>query len=147
MALPFLSSSYTCGFSSYCNNRNCIDPQKSEGNRRRATEVRMKQGKRIMASSIARELLQKWGKGHAICPFSALKMSTKIFFGDDPLGKVVVLFMVQMIVMSLASKLVYFLLRPLKQPKFVWNVLAGILISPYITGRKYLLQKKALPGT
>ncbi|OWM89559.1 cation/H(+) antiporter 15-like [Punica granatum] len=101
-----------------------------------------------MGSPVARELFShnaKAGHSQAICLLHAPKSSSGIFFGDDPLDKIFVLFMVQMIVMSLASRLVYLLLRPLKQPKFVCNTLAGILISPYITGRRYILQKHPFP--
>lgn len=61
-----------------------------------------------------------------LCTSYTDKVSRGIFFGDDPLEKAFMVFLLQVIAMSLASHLIYYLLRPLKQPKFVCNVLVRI---------------------
>ncbi|KAL5734431.1 hypothetical protein ACOSP7_032292 [Xanthoceras sorbifolium] len=45
------------------------------------------------------------------------------------------LFMIQLILAFSFSRLIYFVLRPLKQPKFVCDVLCGIILGPSVMGR------------
>ncbi|KAL5732948.1 hypothetical protein ACOSQ2_032640 [Xanthoceras sorbifolium] len=40
-----------------------------------------------------------------------------------------------MFISRMSSRLIYFILRPLKQPKFVCDVLSGILLGPSVMGR------------
>ncbi|KAK4835848.1 hypothetical protein QYF36_015253 [Acer negundo] len=55
-----------------------------------------------------------------------------IWFGDDPIDRVFSIVMLQIILMFLFSRLMYFVLRPLKQPRFICNLLAGIILGPSV---------------
>ncbi|KAK3229736.1 hypothetical protein Dsin_001617 [Dipteronia sinensis] len=46
-----------------------------------------------------------------------------IWFGNDPTDRAFSIVMLQIILMFLFSRLMYFVLRPLKQPRFICNLL------------------------
>ncbi|KAK4778363.1 hypothetical protein SAY87_018550 [Trapa incisa] len=83
-------------------------------------------------------------KGPMICTMDSGVSSRGIFYEDNPLQKSSNVFMLQIILLILAHRIVYFLLRPLKQTKFVCSVLAGILIGPQVLGRLHVFGKKGL---
>ncbi|KAJ0045317.1 hypothetical protein Pint_06588 [Pistacia integerrima] len=53
------------------------------------------------------------------------------FRDKDDNTSVLLVFMLQVILAFVTSRLVYFVLRPLKQPYFVCNVLSGIILGPF----------------
>lgn len=58
-----------------------------------------------------------------------------IFYDENPLNFLYPVFMLQVILAFFISWLVYFALRPLRQPRFVCNILAGIILGPSVLGR------------
>ncbi|KAK7305925.1 hypothetical protein VNO77_43838 [Canavalia gladiata] len=58
-----------------------------------------------------------------------------IFFGDRPLDFVLPVTLCQLCIVIVFSRALYFLLRPMKTPKFTCNVLGGILLGPSFLGR------------
>ncbi|XP_050211968.2 cation/H(+) antiporter 15-like [Mercurialis annua] len=58
-----------------------------------------------------------------------------IFFGGSPMDSLFGVFMAQAILAFVVSRLVYFLLRPLRQPRIVCNILAGVIMGPSVLGR------------
>lgn len=70
-----------------------------------------------------RELgLLKSVKGPMVCAARNGSFSRGIFYNEDPLQKSYNVFVLQVILLILAHRIVYFLLRPLKQTKFVCSV-------------------------
>ncbi|KAK7311183.1 hypothetical protein RJT34_09152 [Clitoria ternatea] len=69
-----------------------------------------------------------------------------IFFGDRPFDFVLPITLCQIIVFILISRALYFLLRPLKTPKFVCNVLGGIVLGPSCLGRNEAYWKALFPA-
>ncbi|KAH7548297.1 hypothetical protein JRO89_XS14G0097500 [Xanthoceras sorbifolium] len=68
--------------------------------------------------------------------------SKGIWFGDDPTHHVFPNIMLQIILMFFLSRIVYIVLRPLKQPKFICNALAGIILGPSVlSGDKAFLNR------
>ncbi|KAK0591792.1 hypothetical protein LWI29_008186 [Acer saccharum] len=62
--------------------------------------------------------------------------SKGIWFEDYLSNTIFPLFMVQLILSFFFSKLIYYVLRPLKQPKFVSDVLTGMILGPSVMGCK-----------
>ncbi|KAL5824527.1 hypothetical protein ACOSQ3_020590 [Xanthoceras sorbifolium] len=64
----------------------------------------------------------------------------------NPADYVFSFFMFQSILLFVISRLLHFLLRPLKQPKFVCDMLTGFILGPSVLGRdKSMLEKIFLP--
>ncbi|TXG50041.1 hypothetical protein EZV62_025916 [Acer yangbiense] len=61
--------------------------------------------------------------------------SKGIWFEDYLSNTIFPQFMVQLILSFFFSKLIYYVLRPLKQPKFVSDVLTGMILGPSVMGR------------
>ncbi|KAK6234399.1 hypothetical protein QUC31_006805 [Theobroma cacao] len=58
-----------------------------------------------------------------------------VFASGNPLDYIVPVFMLQVILSVVISRVIYIVLRPLKQPKLVCNILAGIILGPSVLGR------------
>ncbi|KAJ9160393.1 hypothetical protein P3X46_025798 [Hevea brasiliensis] len=63
------------------------------------------------------------------------KLTHSIFYKQNPLDFVFPVLMLQIISAFFLSRLIYFVLRPLRQPKMVCNILAGIILGPSVLGR------------
>ncbi|OWM87385.1 hypothetical protein CDL15_Pgr022496 [Punica granatum] len=63
-----------------------------------------------------------------------------ILYGDNPLKHSFPLFIAQIALAQLASHAIYFLLKPLRQPRFVCSLLGGIFLGPSVLGhgKRYL---------
>ncbi|EOY17661.1 Cation/H+ exchanger - like 7 [Theobroma cacao] len=72
--------------------------------------------------------------------------SKGIWYGENPLDYFIPLAMFQIILFFILSRAVYFLLRPLKQPKVVCNVLTGLLLGPSVLGRYTTLMDNLYPA-
>ncbi|XP_031253664.1 cation/H(+) antiporter 15-like [Pistacia vera] len=69
-------------------------------------------------------------------PFAERHSSTNVF----------PIFMIQVIFFFLTSQFFYFILRPLKQPKTVCNLLSGMILGPSVLGRNKKLWDKLFPA-
>ncbi|KAF3433334.1 hypothetical protein FNV43_RR24436 [Rhamnella rubrinervis] len=87
-----------------------------------------------------------WYKGHrVICSPEKRVRSGGIFNGDNPFDYVFPVFIAQVILVTSFSRIFYFLLRPFKQPKFVSNILGGIVLGPSVLGRSQRFREIIFP--
>ncbi|RWV92579.1 hypothetical protein GW17_00045031 [Ensete ventricosum] len=59
----------------------------------------------------------------------AKPFSNGVFYHEEPLRDAIPLFMLQIIITVLTSRIIYFLLRPLRQPRIVCDIIGGILLG------------------
>ncbi|XP_031378492.1 cation/H(+) antiporter 15-like [Punica granatum] len=83
-------------------------------------------------------------EGPSICEVAVTSSPRGIFYKENPLLESYNLFALQIILLVLAYRAVYFLLRPLKQTKFVCSVVAGILIGPNMLGKLHIFGERGL---
>ncbi|RRT62857.1 hypothetical protein BHM03_00021366 [Ensete ventricosum] len=55
-----------------------------------------------------------------------------VFYGDDPFGHVMPLFMLHIVVIVFTSRAVYLLLRPLRQPRLVCDIIVMLLSISFL---------------
>ncbi|XP_021654449.2 cation/H(+) antiporter 15-like [Hevea brasiliensis] len=65
---------------------------------------------------------------------------------DNPLKFIFPVLMLQIILAFVLSRLIYLLFRPLRQSKFVCNVLAGIILGPSVLGRNKKFMETFYPA-
>ncbi|XP_021819996.1 cation/H(+) antiporter 15-like [Prunus avium] len=68
------------------------------------------------------------------CMLVHASSSRGIWFGENPFDDPYPLMLAQIILVVLTSRLLYFLLRPLGQTKFVCNLLSGIILGSSVLG-------------
>ncbi|PNY15436.1 cation H(+) antiporter 15-like protein, partial [Trifolium pratense] len=68
-----------------------------------------------------------------------------IFLGDNPFDFALPATLFQLIIIILISQTLYFLLRPLRTPKFICSVLGGIILGPSCLGRYEVYWKSLFP--
>ncbi|KAK4792192.1 hypothetical protein SAY86_022627 [Trapa natans] len=82
--------------------------------------------------------------GPMVCAPSSNGVSRGVFFNENPLKESFNVFILQVILLSVAYKIVHHFLRPLKQTSFVCSVLAGVLMGPHLLGRLNIFGKAGL---
>ncbi|TKY47587.1 Cation/H(+) antiporter 15 [Spatholobus suberectus] len=68
-----------------------------------------------------------------------------IFLGDRPFDFVLPVTLCQLFIVIIISRTLCFLLRPLKTPKFICNVLGGIILGPTFLGRNKMYWQALFP--
>ncbi|XP_034687657.1 cation/H(+) antiporter 24-like [Vitis riparia] len=68
--------------------------------------------------------------------------SIGIFYGENPLQTPFSLLLLEMSLVILLSRLVRFLLKPLRQPRVVSDVIGGIIVGPTVLGRSRTFARK-----
>ncbi|XP_021757593.1 cation/H(+) antiporter 18-like [Chenopodium quinoa] len=69
------------------------------------------------------------------CPKPMQATSTGIFQGENPLDFALPLLIIQIILVLVLTRTLAFLLRPLRQPRVIAEVIGGILLGPSAIGR------------
>ncbi|GMY08314.1 cation/h(+) antiporter 15 [Fagus crenata] len=78
---------------------------------------------------------RSWGKDdYFICGCPLPVVSKGIWSGDNPLNCIFPVLILQLIMGIFLSKAVYFILRPLRQSKYICSALGGILLGPSFIG-------------
>ncbi|PON92201.1 DNA-directed DNA polymerase [Trema orientale] len=74
------------------------------------------------------------------------KISSRgLWFGDDPLAYSVPLLLLQLSLVSIFTRSIYFLLKPFGQPSIVSQILGGVILGPSIMGRNSSFAAKVFP--
>ncbi|XVE57989.1 hypothetical protein DITRI_Ditri04bG0133900 [Diplodiscus trichospermus] len=74
------------------------------------------------------------------CPSPMKAMSSGVFQGDNPLDYALPLAIIQICLVVVVTRILAFLIRPLRQPHVIAEIVGGILLGPSVLGRnqKYL---------
>ncbi|KAI4306891.1 hypothetical protein L6164_030131 [Bauhinia variegata] len=65
--------------------------------------------------------------------------------GDNPFDYVLPVTMFQLVMYMVASQLLYFLLRPMRIPRFMCRVMGGLLLGPSFLGRNNMFKEQVFP--
>ncbi|OWM87386.1 cation/H(+) antiporter 15-like [Punica granatum] len=77
-----------------------------------------------------------WHNKTYICMFNEKEKDLGgLLVGDNPLNHSFPVFLVLVALCQITSQVIYLLLKPLRQPKFVCSLLAGIFLGPTVLGR------------
>ncbi|ESW35577.1 hypothetical protein PHAVU_001G246500 [Phaseolus vulgaris] len=68
-----------------------------------------------------------------------------IFIGDRPFSFVLPVTLFQLFTFNLISRTIYFLLRPIRTPRFICNLLGGIILGPTFLGRNKAYWRTLFP--
>ncbi|KAF8397180.1 hypothetical protein HHK36_016087 [Tetracentron sinense] len=85
------------------------------------------------------------GNNTYVCHFSGRINSSGIWYGDDPLAFSAPLLMVQLSLISIITRAIYFLLKPFGQPMIVSQILGGLILGPSVLGRNPAFSAKVFP--
>ncbi|XP_030931285.1 cation/H(+) antiporter 15-like [Quercus lobata] len=100
---------------------------------------------RNMSSVIIRKT---WGADDYFICGSPLPITSRgIWSGDSPLNSIFPVFILQAIAGTIVSRVVYMILRPMRQSKFLCSVLGGILLGPSFFGESMKFREKMFPPT
>ncbi|GLU05899.1 hypothetical protein SLE2022_229720 [Rubroshorea leprosula] len=83
--------------------------------------------------------------GHA-CPSPMKSTSNGIFQGDNPLDFALPLAILQICLVIVLTRGLAFLLRPLRQPRVIAEIIGGILLGPSVLGRSKSYTQHVFPA-
>ncbi|KAK9103789.1 hypothetical protein Sjap_021043 [Stephania japonica] len=81
----------------------------------------------------------------AVCPPPMKPTSNGVFQGDHPLDFALPLAILQICLVLVLSRSLAFLLKPLRQPRVIAEIIAGILLGPSAFGRSKSFMKAVFP--
>ncbi|KAK7289904.1 hypothetical protein RIF29_03931 [Crotalaria pallida] len=95
----------------------------------------------------ATSMLAKMQFGESFICQSIHKINSRgIFSGDDPLAFSLPLFLLQLFLMFIFTRLIYLILKPFGQPFFVSQILGGVTLGPSVLGNNSAFSDKVFPS-
>ncbi|KAL6013183.1 hypothetical protein ACLOJK_003675 [Asimina triloba] len=70
-----------------------------------------------------------------VCYTPSMMLSNGMWNGKSPLSFTIPVFVIQLTLIILTSRILVFLLKPFKQPRVVAEILAGLVLGPSVMGR------------
>ncbi|KAF6176546.1 hypothetical protein GIB67_017168 [Kingdonia uniflora] len=74
-------------------------------------------------------------RGEMVCFASSMISTNGVWQGDDPFEYSLPLFILQLMLIVVITRILIFLLKPLRQPKVISEILGGVILDPLILGR------------
>ncbi|KAK9998427.1 hypothetical protein SO802_018030 [Lithocarpus litseifolius] len=81
--------------------------------------------------------------GLMVCQYTHISRS--FWQGDHPLDNSTSILLAQIVVVFIASGFAFILLRPLRQPKIIIQIVAGIIMGPSLLGQSKMYEAKLFP--
>ncbi|ESQ46777.1 hypothetical protein EUTSA_v10027645mg [Eutrema salsugineum] len=82
--------------------------------------------------------------GHA-CPDPMKAASNGVFQGDNPIDFALPLAILQIVIVVVLTRVLAYLLRPLRQPRVIAEVIGGIMLGPSLLGRSKVFLDAVFP--
>ncbi|KAL4373524.1 hypothetical protein AHAS_Ahas05G0090400 [Arachis hypogaea] len=86
------------------------------------------------------------GSNSTGCPAGMKATSNGVFQGDNPLDYALPLAILQICMVVLLTRLLAFLLKPLRQPRVIAEIVGGILLGPSVLGRSSAFLNAVFPS-
>ncbi|KAK9134629.1 hypothetical protein Syun_013959 [Stephania yunnanensis] len=80
-----------------------------------------------------------------VCYAPAMLTTTGVWQGNDPLDYTVPTFILHLALAISINRILIFLMKPLRQPRVIADILGGILLGPSVLGRHEYLAAKIFP--
>ncbi|KAF6156306.1 hypothetical protein GIB67_009603 [Kingdonia uniflora] len=116
-----------------------------------AKTVKIKDGNFGMADALQNAMQKDEPKftdpirGEMVCFASSMKSTNGVWQGDDPFEYSLPLFILQLMLIVVITRILIFLLKPLRQPKVISEILGGVILGPSILGRSANFSAKIFP--
>ncbi|KAM3708686.1 hypothetical protein ACB098_02G116200 [Castanea mollissima] len=93
------------------------------------------------------ELQQQFNETNSsiICYAPSMITTNGIWQGDNPLDYSLPLFILQLTMVVVTTRVLVFLLKPLRQPRVISEVLGGVILGPSVLGRSATYAKAIFP--
>ncbi|KAL6013181.1 Cation/H(+) antiporter 15 [Asimina triloba] len=70
-----------------------------------------------------------------VCYTPSMMLSNGVWSGESPMAFTIPVFVVQLTIIIVTSRILVFVLRPLRQPRVVSEILTGLILGPSVIGR------------
>ncbi|KAF6141827.1 hypothetical protein GIB67_001953 [Kingdonia uniflora] len=116
-----------------------------------AKTVKIKDGNFGMADALQNAMQKDEPKftdpirGEMVCFASSMISTNGVWQGDDPFEYSLPLFILQLMLIVVITRILIFLLKPLRQPKVISEILGGVILGPSILGRSANFSAKIFP--
>ncbi|XP_058111355.1 cation/H(+) antiporter 15-like [Magnolia sinica] len=79
--------------------------------------------------------MEKEIENRSIVCYTPMIMTNGIWQGENPLNYSLPLFMFQLIIIALTNRALFYILKPLRQPRVVSEIIGGVILGPSVMGK------------